>query len=122
MSYQSNYELSSVKVWCSGRIVIIDLGMAKTQNGRELKGSEMAMMLDEFCNSGQKEEFEAFVEQLTCRTHRTLQQRIAALFVRSFEAWAGVSSFDARNEATVKLAKKFVEATGDKYDRALPFI
>jgi hypothetical protein len=94
---------------------------AKT-HGRELTGAEMAEMLDEFMNSSGNEKIPEFVEQLTCRTHRTLQQRIMGLFVACIEAWAEAPSYDARNEATVSLAKKFVAGSGDKYDRFLPFI
>lgn len=95
----------------------------KTQHGRDLTGAEMCQMLDEFCNSiGGTDDVKDFVEQLTHRTHRTLQQRIMALFVAAIEAWAAEEHFDARNEATVQLAKKIVAATGDKYDRHLPLI
>lgn len=96
----------------------------KTQHGRDLTGAEMAQMLDEFCNAfSHEKEMNDFVEQVTRRTHRTLQQRIMALFVKTIEAWAdGKCGHDARNEATVKLARRIVEATGDKYDRFLPLI
>ena len=97
--------------------------MAKTQHGRDLSGEEMAQMLDEFANGCDSKRVAEFVEQLTCRTHRTLQQKIAALMVAAFEAWAeDKGGHDGRNEATFKLAKKFIAATGDKYDRHLPLI
>ncbi len=97
--------------------------MAKTQHGRDLTGAEMAEMLDEFCNSSGSDKVAAFVEQVTCRTHRTLQQKIMGVFVACIEAWAkDENGHDARNEATVKLCKKMVAATGDKYDRLLPCI
>ena len=95
-------------------------------HGRDLTGAEMAQMLDEWLNSGSRQgskEWEDFVEQLTCRAHRTLQQKAMGLFVSCIEAWAGdEGGHDGRNEATHKLAKKIVEATGDKYDRHLPYI
>ena len=97
--------------------------MAKTQHGRDLSGTEMAQMLDEFANSADHRETFAFVEQLTQRTHRTLQQKVMGLFVAAIEGWAsGKGGTDARNEATVALAKKMVAGTGDKYDRMLPYI
>jgi hypothetical protein len=97
--------------------------MSKTQHGRELTGEEMAQMLGEFVNRfGGEPEAKAFVSYLTTREHRTIQQNIMGLFVAAIEAWAAQTSFDGRNEATVKLAKKIIAATGDKYDRALPFI
>lgn len=97
--------------------------MAKTQHGRELTGEEMAQMLDEFVNGGGERETRAFVEQVTKRTHRTLQQRIAALFMRTIEGWAALPeySIDPRNEAAVKLSKRIVEVT-DKCERSLPLI
>ena len=92
-------------------------------HGRDLKGDELARLVDEFCNKADDSDMTAFVEQLTKRTHRTLQQKACALMVKTFEAWAAdKGGHDLRNEATVKLAKKFVEATGDKYDRYLPLI
>ena len=96
----------------------------KTQNGRELTAAEMATMLDEWVNANNNDKARAeFAEHITSRTHRTLQQGIMRAFVAVIEAWAeGKGGQDARNEATVKLAKKFVEATGDKYDRHLPLI
>lgn len=96
----------------------------KTQHGRELSGAEMAQMLDEFCNGSDKPEQEQFVQQITTRTHRTLQQRIMGLFVKTIEAWAETKEnwYDQRNEATIKLARKMIAATGDKYDRGLPLV
>jgi hypothetical protein len=102
--------------------------MAKTDHGRNLTGAEMAMMLDEFCNTlgNNDEKLDEFVTQVTRRTHRTLQQKIMGLFVKTIESWSEVAAnpnlYDARNEATIKLAKKIVDATGDKYDRGLPCI
>lgn len=89
-------------------------------------GAEMARELDSWINGSDKTDVEAFAVELTDRTHRTLQQRCMDLFVACIEIWAERSKrpglFDARNEATVKLAKKMVDATGDKYDRFLPLI
>jgi hypothetical protein len=97
--------------------------MAKTQHGRDLTGAEMAVMLDEFANGQPTREVTAFVEQITMRTHRTLQQKIMGLFVACIETWAeDKGGHDGRNEATVKLAKKMIDGTGDKYDRGLPYI
>ena len=57
--------------------------------------------------------------------HRTLQQGMMRLFTACIEKWAEQADkgqYDLRNEATVKLCKKIVEATGDKYDRGLPLV
>lgn len=98
----------------------------KTQHGRDLDGQEMGQILDEFVNGAPDEAKRAFVEQITKRTHRTLQQGIMGLIIKLMEAWAedakNPDRYDPRNEATVKLAQKFIEVTGDKYDRYLPLI
>lgn len=95
----------------------------KIQHGRDLTGAELAQMIDEFVNCHDRKGVEEFVEQVTCRTHRTLQQKIMGLFVATIDAWAeDKGGHDLRNEATVKLAKKIIAATGDKYDRYLPLI
>lgn len=99
--------------------------MAKTQHGRDLTGTEMARMLDEFANGATPGDFTAFAEQVTVGVHRTIQQKIMGLFVKTIEKWAAdkrSGSFDLRNEATVRLADKFVQATGDEYERYLPLI
>lgn len=84
----------------------------------------MAEILDEFANGARKEEVEAFADQIVLCTHRTIQQRIASLFVATIERWASLPSgqYDLRNRATVELCQKIVKATGDKYDRHLPLI
>ena len=94
----------------------------KTQHGRDLTGEELAQMVDEFCNGADDKHYTQFTEQVITRTHRTLQQKIMGLMVRTIEAWADTLHYDARNEATVELARKIVKATGDKYDRYLPLI
>ena len=101
----------------------MDHRKGKTQHGRDLSGKEMAEMLDEFLNSYDTTQVAEFVQHATCSVHRTLQQRMMGLFVLCIEAWAiDFGGHDARNEATVKLAKKIVAATGDVYDRFLPNI
>lgn len=59
-------------------------------------------------------ESRAFVEELTLRTHRTLQQKAMGVFIQAMVAWAenynkGSGWYDARNEATVKMSAKIVE-------------
>jgi len=99
--------------------------MAKTQHGRDLSGEEMAQMLDEFANGAREADLHAFAVQITKHTHRTIQQKVMALVVRTLEEWTDdlrANRFDARNEATVKLAAKMIGATGDRFDRYLPTI
>jgi hypothetical protein len=97
--------------------------MKTTQHGRELTGAQMAQMLEEWANGCGHADVAEFTEQLTGRTHRTLQQKVMGAFVAAIESWAkDENGHDLRNEATVNLAKKFVAATGDKYDRYLPLV
>lgn len=72
---------------------------------------------------GDKENITEFVAHMA-NEHRTLQQGFTRLCVAWFEHLASLNEnqYDLRNEASVKLAKKFIAATGDKYDRGLPLI
>ena len=95
----------------------------KTQHGRDLTGEEMAQMFGEFCNAYDTTKTKEMVQAIVQREHRTIQQRIMGFCVALIEAWAAdEGGHDGRNEATYKLAKKIVEATGDKYDRHLPLV
>lgn len=89
----------------------------------KLNAQELADAVADFVNGADKEDRDAFVEQIVYRTHRTLQQNVMKLIVPLIEKWAGLkeSEYDLRNEATVKLARKLISTT-DKYDRALPLI
>jgi hypothetical protein len=82
----------------------------------ETKGAEAARELSNYVN-GMGHSVEDFVEQLTQREHRTLQQCAMALFLGCIEAWAdkGEHQFDLRNEDTVRLSrtiKAALEAEG----------
>jgi hypothetical protein len=99
--------------------------MDETYRQREARdrGIEAARALADFANAmGNGPEVAAFVEELTCRTHRTLQQSVMRLMVACIEAWAASKNRDLRNEATVKLCQRIVELTGDTYERHLPRI
>lgn len=90
-----------------------------------MTGKEAAESLENWANSASREAVAEFVEHITRRTHRTIQQRLMGVIVGCVEAWAEAfdsKRFDARNEATCKLAKRFCEGSGDKYDRQLPYI
>jgi hypothetical protein len=87
------------------------------------EGEKIVKELDQAVNSMDDHAFaEGFVEQLTRRTHRTLQQNIARLFLKCFAAWAeiadkGEGHYDLRNEGTVKLAQKIRDLK-----EGLPFV
>jgi hypothetical protein len=87
------------------------------------RGAEAARALADFANAmGNRAQVEAFVEELTRRTHRTLQQSVMRTMVACIEAWAAAKDSDLRNEATIKLCKRIVAATGDTYERHLPHV
>jgi hypothetical protein len=53
-----------------------------------------------------------FVSLLMSR-HRTLQQSTMRLFMACIKEWSEEKNFDLRNEATVVLAKKIMDAVGN---------
>lgn len=93
-------------------------------HGRDLTAAELVRLMDEYVNSHGDSDFAKVAEEVTTRVHRTLQQKLMGLFVAVIASWAAKTEhqYDLRNEATVKLAKRIIEATGDKYDRHLPCI
>jgi hypothetical protein len=88
-----------------------------------MNGKEMAEALSNFANGCTRNDVAEFAEHLTTRVHRTLQQKCMGIFVACIERWAEDKfGHDMRNAATVSLCKLIVGATGDKYDRILPYI
>lgn len=76
------------------------------------QGRHVAKQLADLVNGLGKEDRKAFVDELTSRTHRTLQQQTMGLFLECCEAWADherIHQYDARNEFTVKLAKDIMQ-------------
>jgi hypothetical protein len=78
-------------------------------------GEDMARQLGHFVNA-MGHDIEGFVEYLTKVEHRTLQQRVMALFLGFVEAQAGKTEFqfDLRNEDTVKICRAIKEALAEK--------
>lgn len=63
------------------------------------------------------EEYRELAEKI-CNTHRTLQQNKMRLIVHMLQVWADQDRdgwYDLRNEATVKLASKIVDAFKDDF-------
>jgi hypothetical protein len=54
------------------------------------------------------------------RQHPTLQQAIFRLMLDTIKAWALIKHYDLRNEQTVHLSQRIVEALGD--DACVPTI
>jgi hypothetical protein len=96
---------------------LLEVPDMKQQHGRELTAPEMVQMLDEFVNEHDSPEARReFAEQVVFRTHRTLQQSIMRFILATLELWADPKTdHDLRNEATVKLARKFLEAVPDRH-------
>lgn len=71
---------------------------------------------------------QAFVDELTRKEHRTLQQQTFGLFMECVKAWANCEpgDYDLRNEYTVKTSKKIMEATDyysvEGHGPGVPFI
>ena len=90
------------------------------------RGKAAADALANFINSADREAQAAFVEQLTKRTRRTLQQLAFGLFLRCVKQWAKdceSDNFDARNESTCKLSFTIAKSFGDDWEYiARPFI
>lgn len=85
--------------------------------------AEMADALADFVNGADKEDMNAFAQRMVNGVHRTLQQRVMTLFLKTIEEWGNLSParYDLRNEATVKLCQRIINLF-DKYDRSLPLI
>jgi len=90
--------------------------MAKTN---EEHAVEVAKLISSFVNNFGCDE-KTFVSTML-REHRTLQQSFTRLCVMWLEELAKSPDFDLRNEASVLLARRFVQRL-DHVDRALPFV
>ena len=77
-------------------------------------GAEIAKILTKFCN-GFSHDKKGFVEQLTQREHRTLQQCTMNLFLATIEEWSKQESFDLRNEETIRICKQIMQTLGESY-------
>ena len=84
----------------------------------------------DFCNgvnsmTYQKEFVTGFVEEITTREHRTLQQGVMRSLYELIKAWAEMGKkqgyYDARNEATVHFCQN-IKALAEKDNVHFPFI
>lgn len=85
-----------------------------------MTGKELAQAVGDFVNGCSRKDMEEFASELTERVHRTLQQKAMGLFMACIKKWATRTSFDLRNEATVKLCRRIDEAVGK--DSFLPYV
>lgn len=80
-------------------------------------GEEMAHILTDFVNGATNGKLEKFVETLTRRSHRTLQEEVFMLFLKCVDSWAEQNQnvmydYDARNKYTIITSdkiKRFLE-------------
>lgn len=78
-------------------------------------GKTVAEDFSNFVNSFGCDE-DGFVHQLVNNTHRTLQQSAFKVMFMCIKAWSEKNEYqyDLRNEDTVKMSKKMVEAVKDE--------
>jgi hypothetical protein len=84
---------------------------------RRNEAKAFVRQFSDFVNNMGRPEKEAI--EIMGREHRTIQQNMTRFCVRWLEHLAKQSEFDGRNEASVELAKKFVNAVPERH---LPFI
>lgn len=74
-------------------------------------GEEVAEILTSFVNGASSQDKKEFVEKLTKREHRTLQQQAFGLFIEAIFAWSKTEEnrYDLRNEYTVQTSKEIAD-------------
>jgi hypothetical protein len=85
-------------------------------------GKDVADSLSKMVNRmGGGPELKDFVDAVT-NDHRTLQQQTFGAFMACIEKWSKSDRFDARNEYTIKMCKKMMEAVKDEWTGRCPMI
>ena len=89
----------------------------------QITGKTVAEDLSRIVNrmSYGSEDSKGFVHTVTS-DHRTLQQQSFGLMMQCIETWSKMENFDARNEYTVKMCKKMMEAVKDDWYGRPPMI
>lgn len=64
-------------------------------------------------------DYDGFADEMM-KQHRTLQQSTMRLFLTTIKKWAEQTNYDPRNEDTINMCNRIVEALGD--DNYLRFI
>lgn len=101
------------------KLVLLDfegreVGRVEAKELARLTGTDLGEMIEDFVNYSNKDEFELVVKYV-CRMHRTLQQKFFEL-VLAYISEHSKQDTDLRNEYSVNVAKKLVEAMQDKED------
>ena len=90
----------------------------ENQNEGQIAAVALSRMVNRM---GGGPEAEDFINAVT-NDHRTLQQQTFGLFMKCIEKWSKTKNFDARNEYTINLCKKMMEAVKDDYFGRPPMI
>lgn len=88
------------------------------------EADELGRKLSDFVNTFNDAEVAEALGRAVRNQHRTLQQNTMRFVISLLQGWARdleENRYDARNEATVRLAKKLLEGH-DRYDLLLPTI
>ena len=93
----------------------------------EAKGREVAKLLGDMVNvlGGNNAAEEGFIDELTNREHRTLQQSSFGLMLKVMEKWSKdyeKGMFDGRNEFALKKCKEIVDQNPDLFEFGVPLI
>lgn len=84
---------------------------------------ELADRMEGFVNSFDRSGDKIFIEKITLRIHRSLQQSVFRLFYKCILSWSKCyedGNYDLRNEATCKLSHEITEFLKEK--DGIPFI
>ena len=84
---------------------------------------ELADGMEKFVNSYDRSGDKIFVEKITLRIHRSLQQSVFRLFYKCIRSWSECydnGNYDLRNETACKLSHEITELLKDR--DGIPFI
>lgn len=89
------------------------LEQVRREREADAKGRKLAEDLSSLVNvlGGNKVAEGAFIDELTNRSHRTLQQSAGSLFFKTIQEWASQKEkgyFDGRNEYLVEVCHRLV--------------
>ena len=104
-----------------------ELKQHRANRENEKKGREVAQALGKLVNimGGNKAAEDGFIDELTNREHRTLQQSAGGLMFKTIKAWADQyekDMYDGRNEFLVKICAKIVAENPDLFKYGMPMI
>jgi hypothetical protein len=92
------------------------------ENGRKL-AKDLGRLVNRMGGNGKAEG--GFVDELTNREHRTLQQSAGGLMFKVIEKWAKdyeKGQYDGRNEYLLKTCSKIVAENPDIFEFGMPMI